>query len=511
MLINKKLILASAVTALTLGASSCRKFANVNTNPNVSQTATVQTLLPAAQLYVGSAVGTDLQIIGSIWSQYWTQAPSGSQYVRFEQFNAGQDEFSYSWSNIYSGAENFAQLYTLADTLHKKQYKAIAMIMQAYCFQVITDGWGDAPFKQALKGQYINGHMINPQYDLQSVIYTGILAYLDSANKWINPADPVKPGSDDLIYGGDMNKWKKFSNTLRLKILLRAVNVTAPGFDAKGKIAALMNSSAQFIGTGDDAKIAYGYSTTNKNPLYAEESSSALAGVQNLAASKSCLDSMNSNNDYRAAAFYSGSTGLKQGSYATALPGSGYAIPTAYVAGDVNDPASTNAPVNLLTSYESYFLQAEAIVRKLGAVGADDGAMFYNGIQASFNYYGAAIEATTGATASDAYAIYTTGDVPNAIPAAYWSQYPSGGSDNEKLKFILTQKWFAMCGNQGFEAWCELRRTGYPDFLAVPVSSAIGGQRPRRLLYPTSESTANAGFPGLKSVTERVWWDMGKW
>ena len=509
MLINKKLILASAVTALTLGASSCRKFANVNTNPNVSQTATVQTLLPAAQLYVGSSVGVDLQIVGSIWSQYWTQAPVGSQYLHFEQFNAGQDEFAYAWRDVYAAAENFAQLYTLADSLHKKQYKAIALIMQAYTFQVITDGWGDAPFKQALKGQYLDGHKVNPQYDLQSVIYTGILAYLDSANKWINPADPVKPGGDDLMYGGDMSKWQKFSNTLRLKILLRALN--APGFDAKGKINALISSNASFIGTGDDAKIAYGYSTNNKNPLYAEESSTALAGVQNLAASSTCLDSMNSNDDYRANVFYSGSTGLKQGSYSTALPGSGYAIPTAYVAGDVNDATSTNAPVNLLTSYESYFLQAEVAARGWGGVTADETALFYSGIKASFNYYKTAVEATTGVTADSAYSIYTAGDMTNAIPAAYWSQYPTGGSLSERIRFIITQKWFAMCGNQGFEAWSELRRTGYPDFLIVPASSTIGSQRPRRFLYPTSESTTNASFPGLKSVTEKVWWDIGKW
>ncbi|MCW3123572.1 MAG: SusD/RagB family nutrient-binding outer rane lipoprotein [Flavipsychrobacter sp.] len=506
MLINKKIILASAVAGLTLGASSCRKFSDVNTNPNVSQTATVQTLLPAAQLYVGSAVGTDLQIYGSIWAQYWTQAPVSSQYAVLEQFAPGQDQFTYGWKNVYAGAENFYQLYNLADSLHKKQYKAIALIMQAYTFQVITDGWGDAPFKQALKGEYNQGHMINPEYDAQSSIYTGILAYLDSANKWINASDPSKPGADDLMYGGDMNQWKKFSNTLRLKILLRAID--APGFKAAAKIDSFYNTNPAFIGDGDDAKIAYGFGSTNKNPLYAEESSSQLAGVQNLAASNTCLDSMNSNNDYRAAVFYSGSNGLAQGSYATAKPGSGYAIPTAYVAGDANDAASASAPVNFLTAEESYFLQAEAAARNLGTDVGNDETLFMNGIKASFEYYGSGISATTGATGSEAYDIYVNGDVTNSIPSAYWSHYPATGNKYDKLRFIITQKWFAMCGNQGFEAWTEWRRTGFPDFLVNPASSAIGANKPARFLYPTTESTVNAGFPGLKPLTAKVWWDV---
>src|ERR1035437_3505049 len=104
MLINRKIILTVAI-GLALGASSCKKFMNVNTNPNVSQTVTVQTLLPAAELYIGSAVGVDLQIAGSIWAQYWTQTPVASQYVTLEQYAPGQNQFSTPWTNLYQGAE----------------------------------------------------------------------------------------------------------------------------------------------------------------------------------------------------------------------------------------------------------------------------------------------------------------------------------------------------------------------------------------------------------------------
>jgi hypothetical protein len=65
-----------------------------------------------------------------------------------------------------------------------------------------------------------------------------------------------------------------------------------------------------------------------------------------------------------------------------------------------------------------------------------------------------------------------------------------------------------MCGNQGFEAWTEQRRTGYPDFLIQSVNSLIGSKRPARFVYPTEEINLNANFPGLKSVDQKVWWDV---
>jgi hypothetical protein len=497
MLINKNVILAAGV-GLVLGASSCRKYLNVNENPNISPTATVQTLLPAAQLYVASAVGVDLQINGSIWAQFWTQAPIASQYVALEQFATGQDAFSTPWSNLYTGAENFYQLYNLADSQKKRQYKAISLLMQAYTFQLITDGWGDAPFKQALKGQYENGHLVNPKYDSQRVIYNGIIAYIDTATKWLSSSDAVRPGSDDLIYGGDMSKWKKFANTLKLRVLVRLSSVDPGG--AQAKITALYNTAPSFIGPGDDAKIDYGFNSANKNPLYGE--ATALGFVQNLGGSKTCIDSMNNNLDPRVNIFYTAGAGITQGTYNTALPAGSYALPSAYVGGNVSDANSSNAPVNLLSSWESLFLQAEVSARGWANAGSDS-ALFFDAIQANFDYYSAALNNEYLPITTSAYADYLGG-------GGYWIDYPWNSTDvNEKLRFIITQKWFASCGNQGFEAWTEWRRTGYPDFLVHPVSSQIGNQFPMRFLYPTSESSVNVNFPasGVVPLTVKVWWD----
>ena len=508
MSISKKIIITVTAGAV-LGISSCRKFLNVNTNPNGAQYATVQTLLPAAQLYSASALGCELEITGSIWGEYWTQSPNSSQYRSLEQYAPGQDYFATPWQNLYSANENFFQVAKLADSLKKKQYKAIALLMEAYNFGVIADGWGDAPFSQALKGQPADGGILNPKYDSVKTIYRGMIKYIDSALALVDNTDASKPGTDDLIYGGNMTQWAKFGNTLKLRTYLRMSSVDVA--TASAGVAALYASGAQFLGAGDDAKIGFGYTTTNKNPLYAEMSSTTLAKTQNLVGSKTCIDSLNNNDDYRAYVFYealsNGSvSGIAQGNYDVVAPGGSFSIPNVYVGGDANNTLSSNAPVNFMTGYESLFLQAEAAARTWGT--GNDSVLYYQAIAANFNYYSSALMDQVGLDGPSSYSIYVNGDVANAIPPGYWAVYPTTGTVADRLRFIITQKWFSMCGNQGFEAWTEYRRTGYPDFLVHSPNSLIGASFPKRFLYPTSESTRNSAFPGLQPVTSKVWWDL---
>src|SRR4051812_8736096 len=129
MSINKRNIFI-AIVGLSLGFSSRRKFLNVNTNPNTTQTATVQTLLPAAQLYVAYSLGSDYEVNGSFWAEYWTQDPNASQFRSVEQYAPSPEYFIGPWSQMYTAAENFFQLTKLADSQKKKQYAAIAYVMK---------------------------------------------------------------------------------------------------------------------------------------------------------------------------------------------------------------------------------------------------------------------------------------------------------------------------------------------------------------------------------------------
>jgi hypothetical protein len=151
------------------------------------------------------------------------------------------------------------------------------------------------------------------------------------------------------------------------------------------------------------------------------------------------------------------------------------------------DDASANAPVKFMSAAESYFLQAEAVTRGWLTVSMSEVSLFREGIRASFASYNVA-----GA-----------GTYISNSPAA---QFPSG--QTARIRAIIIQKWLAMTGNQGFEAWTEWRRTGYPDFFTVSRASTLGDNRmPARLLYPSSEVTQNLNFPGIKQIYEAVWWD----
>jgi len=77
------------------------------------------------------------------------------------------------------------------------------------------------------------------------------------------------------------------------------------------------------------------------------------------------------------------------------------------------------------------------------------------------------------------------------------------------IQAIITQKYYAMCGFQGFEAWTEWRRTGYPNFLVQSAASLITpGQFPERMLYPNTELVSNLNYPGTVPIYTPVWWGM---
>ncbi|MBS1687249.1 MAG: SusD/RagB family nutrient-binding outer membrane lipoprotein [Bacteroidetes bacterium] len=502
-------LITTAALGIIITSSSCKKYLDVNKNPNVADTVTVDLLLPSAEVYIGSAMGVDLQIYGSIWGQYWTQNPNSSQYRTIENYQPNSNDFNYSWGLFYNDAgSDLEKLIQSAAAQNKKQYEAIALLLKAYEFQAITDAWGDVPYTEALKGLQSAGHIVNPHYDPQKTVYTGILSLIDQALGLIDPNDAITPGGDDLIYGGNMSMWKKFANTLKLRALLR-LSQKDPGTAQAGIAAMYAAGTPAFLDINEDAEIKYTSTSGNKNPLYAEAVGLSLA--QNLVASQTCIDSMNSNNDYRVIPFYSpGSTGfvgIRQGNYNQIVAPGSYAIPSSYVGGDFQNPASATAPVKFLTGYESKFLQAEAIVR--GWASGDAQQLFLDGITASFldkdyvNSY-----ADYGTTADYALYAYLNGDSTSGAPPAYWGQYPASGTADQKIRHIITQKWFCMCGNEGFEAWTEWRRTGYPDFFVVSTSNLTGGKFPRRFLYPFDEVTENANFPGIVPVTTPVWWDI---
>jgi len=480
----RNLIVAVAGMA-SVSLTGCKKFLDINDNPNSPKTATDNLILPSTQAAIGFVVGKDLQIFGSFFSQYWTQNPSSSQYKTIDMYQSTPSEFDRMWGTMYNDA--LADI-TVLEQSKNSQYVAIALLEKAYIFQLLTDAFGDVPLKEALKGN----DNLAPHYDSQQEIYDSIFAWTKRGTALINPAATSVPSTDDIVFGGGaagMNLWKRFGNTLLLRAYLRLSQKDA--VKAKAGIQELYSTNPLFLTA--DAKISYLNVGGNQNPLYAE--GVGLSRVQNMVASTTIVEAMTANNDPRLKTFFTinaggNVVGVPQGSFNTQpttpptfpapITGGRYATATGAVA--------AAAPVKLFSAAESYFLQAEAVARgwTSGTVPTVD-ALFKAGIKASFDAYGVA--------GYDAYVL----TAPDAVLP---------GDVEGRVKKIITQKYYAMVGVQGFEAWTEWRRTGYPAILKVSKASALGTtDLPVRLLYPGTEVTRNSNFPGVKTITDKVWWD----
>lgn len=485
MKINKYIYILS--TLLLLIANGCKKELDINTNPNAALDADVNLLLPSAEVSITYAVGNTLQIYGSIWGQYWTQSANASQYRQIEQYNPAASDFDNIWSSLNVDALQDLQTIILkSQTQNKKQYEAVASLLKAYSYQLSTDLFGDIPYTEALKG---DKDILSPRFDKQEVIYDSLVVLVDHAISLIDAEDPNHPGSDDLIYGGDMDQWLRFANTLKLKIGLRLSERNAT--KAKAIVSSL--EGVDFIQSEESALIKFIAAGGNQNPLYSAIAGPVLNKAQNIVASSTAIDFFTDTNDPRIEAFYIPATngsyaGLPQGIFndpnAGTLP---FSVPSAVTGANANDPKSALASVKLMTDYEAKFLQAEAVAR--GWLSGDAAELYKAAIEDNFTAYGV----------EDVEDFYAQPEI----------EYPEAGTLPEKISAIITQKWAAMCGNQSIEAWTEWRRTGYPSFFKISAASIIGSNRvPQIFLYPTSETTRNSNAPGQHQIYDKVWWDV---
>ncbi|WP_265714669.1 SusD/RagB family nutrient-binding outer membrane lipoprotein [Sphingobacterium sp. InxBP1] len=476
----KKLLVLALVGAL--GLTSCNKFLDINENPNNPETATPSLLLPTVEAAISQVVGNSFQVYGNIWGQYWTQNPTSSQYRSIDRYQILNTAMDRSWLILYRNALNNAELIIKSNEPANDNYKGIAYLLKAYTFQVATDAFGDIPLSEALKA---DGNL-NPKYEAQQVVYDSIFNYIDKGLALLATPQAVPVSSQDMIFNGDLEKWKAFANTLKLRAYLRISNVDSN--KAAAGIKALYAKKATFL--DDDVSISYTTTGGNENPFYNEMV--GLGKTQNVVASATVVKAFVRNNDPRRFSFYEKLSGqdtiayILQGDF-NANSSKLVSSPSALVGGRAVDPTSATAPVKLFSAAESKFLQAEAVVRGWGT--GDAKVLFESGITTSFAATGNANDATK-----------------------YIAQAPDAkfeGNTEAKVKAIITQKYYAMCGFQGFESWTEWRRTGYPTFFTTSIASTLGeGRMPLRMPYANSEATSNANYPGNVVIYTPVWWDV---
>ncbi|MEI9808429.1 MAG: SusD/RagB family nutrient-binding outer membrane lipoprotein [Bacteroidota bacterium] len=456
-----------------IGAMGCNKFdSDINISPNDPSVASGMQLIANAEVFLP---GLSSSPSGEFAAQYLseTQYPTASLYP----------EGGTSFYGLYYGplinlqkVLNSSSLNTL-DGPYNNQI-AVAKILKAYFFWHITDRWGDVPYTEALKGV----ENFTPAYDKQEVIYDSLFKLLSEANAMIVTGNI----SGDIIYNGDMVKWKKLGNTIRLLMALRLSKVNA----AKGN-AEFNTALTQGIMTANADNLVYKHllDANNQSYWYGEVKGKSREWW---AVSELLMNKLKPVNDPRLPSY---ATPTKTGGLYNGLPfGTVTGMPntTNFSLFDTTVWAQ-NAQIHLVTYAQALFAKAEAA--KLGWIAGAD-------VEAKANY-DLAIEQSVrqwnnnninGLSAMMAFPEITY------APATAFEQ-------------IATQRWVHLFMH-GYEGWAEWRRTGYPA-LTPPVGDATR-PIPRRNSYPANEQFNNTinyqeavqrQFAGTDNISGRVWWD----
>jgi len=492
MKISIKNIIALPLAAAIIAGAGCKRTLDINQNPNqpsVDQ-GTPRLIFPAAVATTAARVGGDLAILGAVWGEYATQSALSSQYRQLDAYNVDGSQLNAPYNGMFSsGLKNYQAVIDKSKEAQDWNFYLMGTVMKAYTTQVLVDLYDQIPYSEALQG---SGNL-NPKFDDGYSIYVDLLKQLDTAlAKNFSASTVTSPGTSDIVFGGDMAKWKQFANTLELKMYLRMVN--AKPAEAQAGIQKLYTNNAQFLST--DAAVGGFTNVAGKdNPMY-EQNIRQLNTPDNLRASRTMASFLQDRNDPRITYYY-GSTSpgsIHQGDFLSTDPTYGSAARLVQRATD---------PVVFISAAESYFLQAEARERYYAGLNAK--SLYDMGVETAFSNMGS----SSAAAAPFLAGVYA---------------YPVAGTLSQKIEAIVVQKWISFgYGVHYIEGFFERNRTGYPrtspvystnagyvpgEFVISKNSVLAPGQFPKRLVFPDVERTRNSNTPATVPITTKVWWAL---
>ena len=210
----KSYLKITAVAALTMAASGCSSFLDINTNPNSLTAATpdailAQALSVTANNYTGG--GTSYNSYSSWVAGYWGKSGVVSGYGEEITYNYSTSYYSGLFNNSYDNLNDYQVIINQGATTYPR-HAAIARIMKVYNYLLLVDQYGDVPYTQALLG----ADNTRPAYDKAADIYRDFIVQLNGAITDINAAAAAgrAVGAEDIVFGGNMTRWKQFANSL---------------------------------------------------------------------------------------------------------------------------------------------------------------------------------------------------------------------------------------------------------------------------------------------------------
>ena len=547
----------TALVMLVAIVTGCKKYLNVNKNVNspTPEKASVSLLLSSCERAISNnmALGTGLGNTMSVYTHQMTGRVAADRYGSGSQ----------GWDGIYTAIANLNVIIKNGTAETRYAYAGIAKILKAYAFSILVDVYGDVPYSEFDQFPEIK----QPKFDKGVDIYPQLFKLIDEGIADINnPALNIsKPGSDDYIYKGDLAKWKKAANTIKLKLYTQVRLVQNVQTEIRALLATpanLINSQAESFmmpygpfATTDDRHPAYGdYNATQRggqlfSPWLYEIMKGKNAGILNgnpdpripyyIYNQKSATALPENCTEYRDGGFISilfGSNGnCRDGSNSAT-----YSLFGIYPAGGryedggakaINANSGNIAPINagtgalphqFITYADRLFLEAELI--NVGLALGTERTVFSNALNESFkqmDYIITTYIKPGNAGAPQVVPLVDTLAATAAYKAAVLAAY-DGGTPAKKLEYIITEKWINRIENP-VDNYTDYRRTDYPVmFSPAPVGNVtsitapdgkvtpVSNDRryPLSLPFNTNEIALNSNAPPQKVPENyKVFWD----
>ena len=506
--------LAIAALALTTSMTSCDMddFGNINVNPNKPSEAYTSMLFTytarASRLFIMVSSGYDP------WNQFWTgylAESKNNQYgglVTTVNYST-RDWYRYYIKNLNTIIENNQDEATKSTSAVMKfgsneNQIAVAKTLRAYYYMTLTDILGPIPYSEAFKGE--NEDIWEPKFDAQEDIYKGLDAELVEAYNMFDTTGSLT--SADILYNGDISKWKKFNASLRMMMAIKMADVDPTNGKARFAKAYADGGMTEVEDglhyTFDSHSSYYSWLYYTGNPNY------SAAGL-NLVPNKVIVDALKEHNDPRMFSYFTldGYKGKVEGDPNDVNSYKGVTFGHDSEASVVDEAegccsvaysyCEPQATYGMITTARTLLVEAEAAV--LGWIDANAKTLYEDGIRASFGFqskYHTAVDGVEEYIASDKVAL---------------------SSDKETaLKQIVMQRFLAGFLNDGIESWSDWRRYNIPT---LPITSAhelnLISVYPYRMQYAdvdkeSNEENAataiNTWLNGEDSRWSRLWWDV---
>lgn len=503
---------------LTLLNACTSDFEEINTNPNRATVGMIQ----AENMFEPILYNSANQWLNRTWYyndeiiQFTAHTGGVTRREHLYFFEDSRDWYGF-WNHYASYGNNIQHMYELAEAQDKKSLMAIALTFKVLFFSNMTDMFGDVPYEEAFKGRELGG-TITPKFNTQKEVYELMFADLEAANALYATSPFFSKPEMDGMYNGNMAAWRKFNNSLYLRLLMRVSG--RDEMNVGTKMTEIMSNPDQypvFTSNADNATVKFsGVDPYISNFGLETESGFTSSGrklteqlikmtVQTdaggnqiyvdprlpIIGKKNPVVASNPNNVWKGTI-----SGAAEDQRAAADRGSSWLNYKVFCRRD--------APATYMDYAEVQFIFAEAALRGLISGGEPAAKAYYeSGLTASMQKWseqGAYSETPTSITQADI-------DTYLASPLGSWDMA------TDKAEFLGNQKYLALFW-VGMEAYHEYRRTGYPVLTIGQGTIYNDHVLPTRFGYPSttiSTNTANVNaalsdMGGANDMKTPVWW-----